>query len=105
MKLACDRICAVMREVGPKIKIVAILAIAASFAFAAPICVESAPARCSAVFSSGGATLALSETNGAVESLVAADGSERIMAAAEAFSLQLLNGKGEPTRLKPIVVS
>ena len=51
-------------------------------------------------FRSGEMMLRLSDSNGAVESLVAADGSERVMAAAEAFTLQLLDGKGEPTRLK-----
>ena len=51
-------------------------------------------------FRSGEMMLRLSDSNGAVESLVADDGSERVMAAAEAFTLQLLDGKGEPTRLK-----
>ena len=59
-------------------------------------------------FTAGGATLRLSDTCGAVESLVAdgggrratADENNRIVAAAEAFTLQLLDGKGEPTRLK-----
>ena len=51
-------------------------------------------------FKSGGATLRLAEANGAVASLLAADCSERLVSAAEAFTLQLLDGKGEPTRLK-----
>ena len=51
-------------------------------------------------FKSSGATLRLSEKNGAVESLVAQDGAERAVPAAEAFTLQLLDGKGEPTLLK-----
>ena len=51
-------------------------------------------------FKADGAVLRLSETNGAVESLVAADGAERVMPAVEAFTLQLLDGKGEPALLK-----
>ena len=39
-------------------------------------------------FKADGAVLRLSETNGAVESLVAADGAERVMPAVEAFTLQ-----------------
>lgn len=50
-------------------------------------------------FKSAGAVLRLSERGGVVESLVA-DGSERVVPAAEAFTLQLLDGKGEPTLLK-----
>ena len=66
-------------------------ALATAFAFAAPASIE---------FKSGGATLRLADANGAVESLVALDGVERVVAAAEAFTLQFLDGKGEPTRLK-----
>ncbi len=66
---------------------------AVTFAFAAT-CVAAIE------FKSAGATLRLSEKNGAVESLVAPDGAERAVPAAEAFSLQLLDGKGEPTLLK-----
>ena len=51
-------------------------------------------------FKSGGTTLRLADRNGAVESLLASDGAERVVPAPEAFTLQLLNGKGEPTRLK-----
>ena len=51
-------------------------------------------------FAAGGATLRLSDTCGAVESLIAVDGAERIVPASELFTLQLLDGKGEPTRLK-----
>ncbi len=51
-------------------------------------------------FKSSGATLRLSEKSGAVESLMAQDGAERAVPAAEAFTLQLLDGKGEPTLLK-----
>ena len=50
-------------------------------------------ASASIEFKSGGATLRLSEQRGAVESLVA-DGAERVVSAAEAFTLQLLDGKG-----------
>ena len=57
-------------------------------------------ASASIEFSSSGAKLLLSERCGAVESLVTADGAERVVPAAEAFTLQLLDGKGEPTRLK-----
>ena len=57
-------------------------------------------ASASVEFSSSGAKLRLSERCGAVESLVTADGVERLVPAAEAFTLQLLDGKGEPTRLK-----
>ena len=51
------------------------------------------------LFETTGAVLRLSNANGAVASLVA-DGAERVAPAAEAFTLQLLDGKGEPTRLK-----
>ena len=57
-------------------------------------------ASASIEFSSSGAKLRLSERCGAVESLVTADGAERVVPAAEAFTLQLLDGKGEPTRFK-----
>ena len=66
-------------------------AAATAFAFAAYASIE---------FKSGGAVLRLADTNGAVESLVAADGAERLVVATEAFTLQLLDEKGEPTRLK-----
>ena len=62
-----------------------------AFAFAASASIE---------FKSGGAVLRLADANGAVESLVAADGAERLVVATEAFTLQLLDEKGEPTRLK-----
>ena len=58
----------------------------------------SAAALASFDFKSGDATLRLSD-KGAVESLVAGD-AERIVPAAEAFTLQLLDGKGEPTLLR-----
>jgi hypothetical protein len=61
-------------------------AVAASFSFAASASVE---------FKSGGEVLRLADANGAVESLVAVDGSERLVAAIEAFTLQLLDEKGE----------
>ena len=48
---------------------------------------------------SGDTALCLSEKNGAVVSLVA-NKAERVVPAAEAFTLQLLDGKGEPTRLR-----
>ena len=51
-------------------------------------------------FSVGGVSLRLSDSCGAVESLIAADGTARVVPSAEAFTLQLLDGKGEPTRLK-----
>ena len=51
-------------------------------------------------FRTDGAVLRLSDANGAVESLVASDGGERIVSATEAFTLQLLDGKGEPTRFR-----
>ena len=62
-----------------------------AFAFAASASIE---------FKSGGAVLRLADANGAVESLVAADGAERLVVATEAFTLQMLDEKGEPTRLK-----
>ena len=68
-----------------------ILALAAAVAFA------SASAFASIKLTSGGATLCLSE-NGAVESLTV-DGGGRVMPATEAFTLQLRDAKGEPTRL------
>lgn len=46
-----------------------------------------------------GATLRLSGTNGAVLSMTGSDGAERLATADEAFTLQLLDGAGEPTRL------
>ena len=64
---------------------------AAMFAFATSAAIE---------FKSGGARLRLSEDNGSVESLLGADGVERIVRATEAFTLQLRDGKGEPIRLK-----
>ena len=70
-----------------------VLAVVVAFTFASA-------ARASIEFKTDGATLRLASRNGAVESLVAYDGTERIVPAAEAFTLQLLNGKGEPTRLK-----
>ena len=51
-------------------------------------------------FKSGGATLRLADGNGAVEFLCGTDGVGRLVSATEAFTLQLLDGKGEPTRLK-----
>ena len=69
----------------------AIFVAATAFAFAAYASIE---------FKSSGATLRLADANGAVESLIAPDGSERVVAAKEAFTLQLLDGKGEATRLK-----
>ena len=76
-----------MKILGIKSALLAASALASSSVFA------------SFEFKSGDATLRLSEKNGAVESLVAA-GVERVVPAAEAFTLQLLDGKGEPTRLK-----
>ena len=49
---------------------------------------------------SDGAVLSLAEHNGAVEFMRGADGVPRVVAAEEAFTLQLLDGKGNPTRLK-----
>lgn len=49
---------------------------------------------------SGGMSLRLSDKSGAVESLIAEDGTVRIVPGTEAFTLQLLDAKGEPTRLK-----
>ena len=69
----------------------AVFMVVAAFAFAASASIE---------FKSGGVVLCLTGTNGAIESFVAADGSERVVAATEAFTLQLLDEKGEPTRLK-----
>ena len=77
-----------MRIIGFKS---AVFTAVVAFAFAASASIE---------FKSGGAVLRLADANGAVESLVAADGAERLVAATEAFTLQLLDEKGEPTRLK-----
>ena len=66
---------------------------------AAAVAVTTATTFASIEFKSGGATLRLTDANGAVESLVA-DGAERIVPAAEAFTLQLLDGTGEPTLIK-----
>ena len=77
-----------MRIIGFKS---AVFTAVVAFAFAASASIE---------FKSGGAVLQLADANGAVESLVAADGAERLVAATEAFTLQLLDEKGEPTRLK-----
>ena len=63
------------------------------------VALAAATACASIEFKSGGTTLRLADANGAVESLVA-DGAERVVPAAEAFTLQLLDEKGEPTRLK-----
>ena len=63
------------------------------------VAAASMAASASIELKSDDAVLCLSEKNGAVESLVAA-GVERVVPAAEAFSLQLLDDKGEPTRLK-----
>ena len=41
-------------------------------------------------FAVGGMSLRLSDTCGALESLIAADGTERIVPVSEAFTLQLL---------------
>ena len=83
-----DKIHGDMRKPGFKSALIATaVALAAATTFA------------SIEFKSGGATLRLADANGAVESLVA-DGAERVVPAAEAFTLQLLDGKGEPTRLK-----
>ena len=49
---------------------------------------------------SDGAVLSLAEHNGAVEFMRGADGVPRVVAAEETFTLQLLDGKGNPTRLK-----
>ena len=49
---------------------------------------------------SDGAVLSLTDHNGAVEFMRGADGVPRVVAAEEAFTLQLLDGKGNPTRLK-----
>ena len=68
-------------------------------ALIAAVALAAATACASIGFKSGGTTLRLADANGAVESLVA-DGVERLVPAAEAFTLQLLDGKGEPTRLK-----
>ena len=67
-------------------------------ALLAAVVFASAAALASFDFKSGDATLRLSD-KGAVESLVAGD-AERIVPAAEAFTLQLLDGKGEPTLIR-----
>ena len=51
-------------------------------------------------FHSGSAVLGISNRNGALEYVHGADGMMRTVASAEAFTLQLLDGRGEPTRLK-----
>ena len=51
-------------------------------------------------FHSGSAVLGISNRNGALEYVRGADGMMRTVASAEAFTLQLLDGRGEPTRLK-----
>ena len=66
---------------------------------AAAVVFTTATTFASIEFKSGGAMLRLTDANGAVESLVA-DGAERVVPAAEAFTIQLLDGKGEPTLLK-----
>ncbi|MBR4651994.1 MAG: hypothetical protein IKO72_01415 [Kiritimatiellae bacterium] len=66
-------------------------AVAFVFAFAASAAIE---------FKTEGAVLRLSDACGAVESLAARDGAQRVVPAAEAFTLQLLDGKGEPSLFK-----
>ena len=51
-------------------------------------------------FASGGTKAAFSERNGALVSLKGADGAERVIPAAEAFSLSFLSDEGEETLLK-----
>ena len=70
-----------------------------SVAFVAAVAALSS-ASAAIEFNSGGATLRLADGNGAVEFLCGADGVGRLVAATEAFTLQLLDSKGEPTRLK-----
>ena len=82
------RICGDMRKLDFK-----------SVLIATAVALAAATACASIEFKSGWAALRLSEACGAVESLVA-DGAERVVPAAEAFTLLLLDGKGEPTRLK-----
>ena len=53
-----------------------------------------------ATLQSEGSVLGLAERNGAVEYVRGADGVARVVAAEEAFTLQLRDSKGEPTRLK-----
>ena len=65
-----------------------------------PVVMLCAVARADIELESNEARLALSERSGAVVSLTAADGTGRVVPAAEAFTLQLLDGKGDPTRLK-----
>ena len=70
-----------------------------SVLFAAAVVLVSG-ASASVVFRSGETVLRLSETCGAVTSVAAADGVERVVPAAEAFTLQLLDEHGEPTPFK-----
>ena len=63
--------------------------------------VALASSACASIeFKSGGARLRLADGNGAVEFLCGVDGMACLVSATEAFTLQLLDGKGEPTRLK-----
>ena len=77
-----------MRIQGIKSVLLAVSALALSFAVYAE------------TLYSDGAVLGLAEHNGAVEFMRGADGVPRVVAADEAFTLQLLDEKGEPTRLK-----
>ena len=77
-----------MKILGPKSALLAAAALALSFAVYAE------------TFYSDGAVLSLADHNGAVEFMRGADGVPRVVAADEAFTLQLLDGKGNPTRLK-----
>ncbi len=63
-------------------------------AFALPLAVNAE------TLYSDGAVLSLAAHNGAVEFMRGADGVPRVVAAEEAFTLQLLDGKGNPTCLK-----
>ena len=54
----------------------------------------------SLVLENAGARLELSPACGAVLSLRGADGAERVVPASEAFTLQLLDGAGVPTRVR-----
>ena len=60
----------------------------------------AAVASASIDFRSGEFVLRLSEKCGAVHSIIGTNGVERIVPSAEAFTLQLLDGNGESTRLK-----